>query len=175
MLISGLSVFTILKRPLLKMISWLPFEVPKVFLTRLVCHTVENIRQGRFYVGVLLGILVWVCSIASVIVFINFAGRMPMGFAGSLGVFISITFARMIPGLPSGFGAFEAAATLVFKHFGYNLEEALALAIGLHMSQLILPVLMAALIFLTEHIGVAGLVKSLKDISVNAKRQDTME
>ena len=71
--------------------------------------------------------------------------------------------------------AFEAAATLVFKHFGYNLEESLALAIGLHMSQLILPVLMAAVIFLTEHIGVAGLVESLKDLSVDAKRQNIME
>lgn len=68
--------------------------------------------------------------------------------------------AGAIPGLPGGFGAYEAAAVLVLTGFGFTPEAAFTLGLTLHLGQIILGVLLAAAIAATESTGVAGLIKA---------------
>lgn len=132
------------------------------FLERMYLHFSAIAYTRRFWSATLLGVAVWGLSYINILVFLQIAGSLSIGISGALLVFVMTTLGGAIPALPGGLGTYEAAAVVALRSLGYGFDEALALAIVMHASQLILPFCMALLIMLTERTGFMSLVADLR-------------
>lgn len=91
--------------------------------------------------------------------FLNLVGSIPIGLFGSLVVFVATVLGAAVPALSGGLGTYEAAAVFTLKGFGYSFEEALALALTVHVCLLSLSIVLTLIIVLTERIGLSALIK----------------
>lgn len=168
--IAGLLLLFLISIPLLevyflRLTKILPWLRLRNFFENFLLHVSGKMRAGTFYSALALGAFAWLVSFANIYLFVNVAGTKPVDFAGVLMVFVATTIGGAVPALPGGFGGYEAAAVLALKPYGYSLEEALPLAIFMHLSQLLLPVLGAGLILTKEKIGISALINQLKKSS----------
>jgi len=155
----GLLVGT--EKTILGLASRLRFRMLSRFLHQFVSHAASSLRSRSFYVGQLYGMLAWTCSFVLMVVFIYLAGSIRIGLSQSLLLFTATTVGLLIPLLPGGIGTYEAAAIYVLRGYGFGFEEALVLALALHMSQLAFFFVGSLIIVSSERIGVIALVKRI--------------
>lgn len=148
-----------LEKPLVALAQRLPGPALRNIVERFFSHLCARVRDPLFYRSFLYGVAAWLLSWASVAVVVHFAGSIPIGLLGGLTVFIATTLGQAVPALPGGFGTYEAAAVIALKGFGYDFDQALALALALHVSQFLGTLGIALLIASTEKIGMASLLR----------------
>lgn len=137
----------------------LPSERMRGFLYRFIEHSVERMTH-RAFLGVLaLTVLMWLISLAGITVLFSVIGSIPIGIRGALVVFAASTLGGAVPALPGGFGIYEAAVVFVLRWYGYDFNEALALALTLHGSQIAMACVVAPMIALRERTGVTSLIR----------------
>jgi glycosyltransferase 2 family protein len=119
-----------------------------------------KIKQRAFIKALLIGTAAWSVTYLSVAYFFFLTNEIYIGFGGVLVVLIAVVIGGSVPALPGGFGTFEAAAVFVLSRHGYNYEEALALAISLHLCLISLCFVSALIILLREKIGFLALFKA---------------
>ena len=141
----------------------LPWAAVRTLAGRFLSQLSGRVRDRLFYRAFLFGLAAWVLSWASVVIVVHLAGSIPIGLLGGLTVFVFTTFGSALPALPGGFGTYEAAAVIALKGFGYGFDEALALALAIHVSQLLGTLGVALLIVFTERIGLATLLRQAID------------
>lgn len=161
-LILFLISIPLLENRLLLLTKLLPWAKLRVFFENFLQHVADKVRGGTFYYALALGVGAWIASFANIYLFVIIAGAKHVDFAGIMLVFVATTIGGAVPALPGGFGGYEAAAIVALKSYGYNFEEALPLAIAMHLSQFLLPVLGAGIILIKERVGVSALIKKLR-------------
>lgn len=148
--------------PVVRIIHCLPSVRLVGFLEKTYRHFSLTAGTRAFWQALLLGGLVWGLSYINILVFLELAGSLPVGFSGALLVFVMTTLGGAIPALPGGLGTYEAAAVVALRSLGYSFDEALVLALAMHASQLVLPFILAILIMLTERTGISSLIADLR-------------
>lgn len=83
-------------------------------------------------------------------------------------VLAAVIAGASIPGLPGNFGTYEAGGVLALRYLGYELEEALAISLAMHVGHLFLPVLLTMPLLMIERTGVGSLMQS----ALHAMRKD---
>jgi len=174
-LIIFFPLFVLLSLPkleiyLLKLIRFLPFFCLRSLSSSVLYHLSSTLREGRLYIGTLLGVVGWILSFLSVWVFFLLAGDIPIGLSGTLAIFVSTTLAYAVPALPGGLGIYEAAAIFVLQSHGYTLEESLALGLSLHFSQAILGVIITIIIVLREDVRIKDIISTIHKQKVACKK-----
>lgn len=157
--IALLLILPRLERPLVALAQRLPALALRSIVERFFSHLSARLRDPLFYRSFLYGVAAWLLSWASVAVVVHMAGSIPIGLLGGLTVFIATTLGQAVPALPGGFGTYEAAAVIALKGFGYDFDQALALALALHVSQFLGTLGIALVIASTEKIGLATLLR----------------
>ncbi len=141
------------------------FRLLARFLQQFVSHATSSLKSRSFYVAQLFGILAWSCTFLLVYLFMFFVGSIRLGLSQTMLMFTATTIGLLIPLLPGGIGTFEAAGIYVLRGFGFPLEEALVLAFGLHVSQLLFFFIASLIIVSSEKIGVGALVTKMKNLN----------
>ena len=163
-LFTVVTAIPFMERPLLFVLSLIPWRGLKEMLKEMLRHVVSNTRNGVFYMGMFIGGFAWFLSFLSIYLFlIMVEGGNPITPYGALAVLVATTFGGAIPALPGGFGTYEAAGVLVLSGFGYGFEEALAVILALHASQVLFLFLAGLAIAVIEGSGVAALMMDLRD------------
>lgn len=142
-----------------------PWKQLRMFADRLLRNVAHKANSRSTYLALGIGIAVWTVSWASVAVFISVAGGRPLEFTGGLLVLLAVTVGGSVPALPGGFGTYEAAAVLALRGLGYGFEEALVIAVALHLSQILINAGGAAVILAFERIGLGSLVRDLRALA----------
>lgn len=160
----AVAILVLVRSPwlVLRVVHALPSERLAGFLERTYRHFSATAGTRAFWYALLLGGMAWGLSYINILVFLELAGSIPIGFSGALLVFVLTTLGGAIPALPGGLGTYEAAAVIALRSLGYSFDEALVLSLAMHAAQLILPFVMAALIMLTERTGISSLVADLR-------------
>ena len=163
-LVLAVGIAVLVRSPglVLRLVHSVPSARLAGFLERTYRHFSAMAGTRAFWYALLLGCGAWGLSYINILVFIELAGSIPIGFSGALLVFVLTTLGGAIPALPGGLGTYEAAAVIALRSLGYSFDEALVLAFAMHAAQLILPFVMAALIMLTERTGISSFVGDLR-------------
>jgi uncharacterized protein (TIRG00374 family) len=159
----GLLVST--EKTILGLASRVRFPTLSKFLHQFVSHAAGSLKGRSFYVGQMYGVIAWTFSFVLITLFVFLAGSIKIGLSQSLLLFTATTVGLLIPLLPGGIGTYEAAAIYVLKGFGYSFEEALALSLAMHLSQLLLFFVLSLIIVSREHIGIMRLIKRIRSMS----------
>lgn len=156
-----ISLFALFKfeRPLVALAQRLPWTALRTWIVNFLSHLTGRVRDRLFLRAFLWGVAAWGVSWASVVVVVYFAGSIPIGFLGGLTVFVATSIGGAVPALPGGFGTYEAAGVVALKEFGYGFDEALAVALALHVSQFLGSLIAAFVIAFTERIGVVSFLR----------------
>ena len=168
-------IFVAIKFPglVLRFCEIIPSSRIAKFILGTYQHFAMIIRARAFWRALVIGGLTWGISYINIFLFLELGGSLSVGLPGALLVFVLTTLGGAIPILPGGLGTYEAAAVIALCSLGYDYDEALALSLTLHASQLILPFLFAILIMLSERIGLLSLIADFrKDIFINKSSRD---
>lgn len=92
-------------------------------------------------------------------ILLDMTASIPLGLDGALVIYLASTVGGAVPALPGGFGTYEAAVVFVLRGYGYQLDEALALALMLHATQIVFVCVAAPLIALGEPTGIRSLIR----------------
>lgn len=161
-LLLGLMLVPAQEERLARLVSRLPWPMAAAFAERFCRHVSHTVREQVFSRAMALGIVTWIFSLLNVYVFIQIAGSHPVDAKGALGLFVATTIGGALPGLPGGFGAYEAGAVLALRPYGYDTGEALAIGLALHLSQFVIPLLATGAILARDHIGLSQLLRRLR-------------
>lgn len=163
-LVLAVAIVVLVRSPrlVLRVVHAVPSERLAGFFERTYQHFSATAGTKAFWYALLLGAMAWGLSYINILVFLELAGSIPIGFSGALLVFVLTTLGGAIPALPGGLGTYEAAAVIALRSLGYSFDEALVLSLAMHAAQLILPFVMAVLIMLTERTGLSSLVADLR-------------
>lgn len=157
------------RNSILKLARALPWQRVARFAERAYLHFSATLRAPAFFKALALGVIGWGVSYGNIFSFLHLAGSIPIGFSGALLVFVFTTIGGAIPVLPGGIGTYEAAGVIALRSLGYSLDEAIAVAIALHATQLILLFILALVVMLTERIGIVSLFEDLRTAMVRAR------
>lgn len=173
----AVAILTLVRSPglVLRLVHAVPSGRLAGFLERTYRHFSAMAGTQAFWYGLLLGCGAWGLSYINILIFLELAGSIPIGFSGALLVFVLTTLGGAIPALPGGLGTYEAAAVIALRSLGYSFDEALVLALSMHAAQLILPFVMAILIMLTERTGVSSLVADLRKSAATASAASDLD
>ena len=116
----------------------------------IVDHLAAQVRSGRIWGGLVYGLLAWLCAWAAVFVFFRLAVGPTFTGTMALGFLAATMLAYLIPGLPGGLGAYEAAGVLILNHYGWAYDQGLLLTAGFHLAQMALAVVGALVIMVVE-------------------------
>jgi uncharacterized membrane protein YbhN (UPF0104 family) len=166
--ILGVALFG--KSKILALLRGIPWLLMGGFLERTYIHFSSSLRSPKFFLSLGIGLLIWSLSFVNIFLLIEYAGSMQIGLYGALLVFVFTTLGGAIPALPGGLGTYEAAAVFALMSQGYLFADALTLAITIHGAQLILPLILAFGIMLTERLGLSSLIA---DLRANLTRTDS--
>lgn len=125
-------------------------------------HVNDILTWNRLALTLGLSLGTWCMNYTAVWLFFAVQPDISLTFAQTAIVFGAMSFAIAAPALPGGVGAVQAAVTFVLTQMGFGVGEALALSIGLHISQILMAAISAPIIMLTQPIGVADLLKDIK-------------
>jgi uncharacterized membrane protein YbhN (UPF0104 family) len=129
-----------------------------IFVTRMK----ESLRLTIFLEAVGVGAIAWFLGFLLVFLFLYIAGSVPVNSQDAFMVYVFVILGAAIPALPGGIGTFEGAAVLALSRIGFDFQEALVLAIGLHIAQVLLGLIGALVILSTEKIGISGVVSQIR-------------
>jgi uncharacterized protein (TIRG00374 family) len=141
-----------------RLVDRVPAERIRGFFHRFIEHSVERMTHRTFWGVLALSVLMWLTSLTGIVALFSIVGSIPIGITGALVVFVASTIGGAVPALPGGFGTYEAAVVFSLREYGYDFNEALALALTLHGSQIAIACTLAPLIALRERTGVAALI-----------------
>lgn len=144
---------------LLALIGRLPWAFVRNSATPLLTQAFVRLTGAVTFQALFLSALIWIVAIGNVALFLALAGTIPIGVKGALFVFVACTLGAAIPALPAGLGTYEAAAVLSLSALGYGFDEALAIGLALHASQIVLSLLGALSIAAIERIGVTEAIR----------------
>lgn len=150
------------RAPMSALVRVVPWPRMASFIRRSYAHFAVTVRTRQFALALALGAVAWIVSYANIFVFISLAGSLPVGFSGALVLFVFTTIGAAIPLLPGGLGTYEASAVLALRSLGYSFDEALALAIALHVAQIAMTFLLALAVMLVDRIGISSLLSELR-------------
>ncbi|GAB2912774.1 lysylphosphatidylglycerol synthase transmembrane domain-containing protein [Paralcaligenes ginsengisoli] len=150
------------RRGILSLAQALPWPRVGNLIERTHSHFASTLTDRAFAHGLWLGLLVWGLSFLNIHLILDLAGSVEVGIYGALLVFVCTTIGGAVPALPGGLGTYEAAAVFALTSLGYTFADALALAVTIHVAQLVLPIILALIIMLTERIGLWALVAELR-------------
>lgn len=156
-----LFLFPYLEPLLRNLFSHVPSEKVRAFAANFLTHSVRHISTEIKYISLGLGAIIWMVSYLTVAIFLLASGYNSVGFEGAFLVFVATTVGLAIPLFPGGIGTYEAGAVVALKSLGFSLEEAVVVAVSMHVSQFILFFTVAIALLLKERIGLSGLVKKL--------------
>lgn len=159
-----------LEKPLTALARRLPWLALRRMVESFLAHLSGRVRDRLFYRAFAFGVAAWVLSWASVAAVVYLAGSIPIGLLGGLTVFVFTSLGSAVPALPGGFGTYEAAGVMALKGFGYGFDEALALALAIHTSQLLGTLAVALVIVFTERIGLTNLLRQATDFVRSPRR-----
>lgn len=157
------------RRGILALARVLPWPRISGFVELAYLHFSGSLKSPRFFLSLGLGLLIWGLSFLNIFLLIEFAGGIQVGVYGALLVFVWTTVGGAVPALPGGLGTYEAAAVFALMSLGYPFADALALAVTIHGAQLVLPLILALMVMLTERLGLSSLIADLR-ASVPASR-----
>ncbi|NJD36159.1 MAG: flippase-like domain-containing protein [Betaproteobacteria bacterium] len=149
-------------RPVQALTRLLPWGRFSNFVERVFVHFSATVRSPVFYQAFALGILGWGIAFGNIYLFMRVGGNIPVEASGILLIFVLTTIGSGIPALPGGLGTYEAGAVVALKAVGYSFGEALPLAIVLHATQLVLPLLLALVILTKDRMGLSSLIADLR-------------
>lgn len=150
------------RRGILALARALPWPRISGFVELAYLHFSGSLKSPRFFLSLGLGLLIWGLSFLNIFLLIGFAGGIQVGVYGALLVFVWTTVGGAVPALPGGLGTYEAAAVFALMSLGYPFADALALAVIIHGAQLVLPLILALTIMLTERLGLSSLIADLR-------------
>jgi hypothetical protein len=162
-LIGAVALIPLLEPYLLRLQKVIPLQSMREFYANTLAHMSLTIRQGRVLMGFTYGLVGWMFPLAASYVYFYFAAPEPLSFEAALTFFVVTTSSYLIPVLPAGMGAYEAAAVLVLQHYGLSVEEGLALGISLHACHIVLGMLLAMTVLAKERMGLGAFVGSVKE------------
>jgi len=152
---AGLPLFAV---PLGRLGERIPWPRLRGLFHAFVEHATNRLGP-RILIRVMgLSVGIWFLSFLAVYAFFLIAGSIPIDFAGALFVFVAAAVGAAVPALPGGFGTYEAAVVLALRPLGYGFDEALAIALALHGSQIALISLLAPLFALRERVGITAIL-----------------
>lgn len=147
---------------ILAFVRVLPWPQIGGLVERAYLHFASSLKKRSFFLGLGLGFLIWGTSFLNIYLLLSIAGSTPLGLYGALLVFVCTTIGGAVPALPGGLGIYEAAAVFALTSLGYSFADALTLAVTIHGAQLILPLLLALAVMLTERLGLSSLISDLR-------------
>lgn len=139
--------------------------VRKIFID-FIRNLSEQTRSKAFWISFFLGLVAWGLMLVSTLLVIRYSGSINVGFTGALEVYVLSLLGYVVSILPEGFGTFEAGAIFAMQRYGYTIEEAFGIAIALHVSQLLICFIGAALILLFENVGIRSMLKKIKKVKL---------
>jgi glycosyltransferase 2 family protein len=142
-----------------RMLSMLPQRVETAILPR-ISGVARAMREHRSSSAMGATLLIWAFNFLAGWTFVGQQHLGALTFSQYAVVFAATLLAGAIPGLPGGFGAYEAAAVLVLTGFGFSREAAFAFGLVLHVGQILLGVVLAVLVAASESTGIAALVRT---------------
>lgn len=158
-----LALAPLLEEKLARLVGRLPWPVAASLLERFCRHVSSIVRERVFLSALVLGVITWSLSLLNVYLFIQLAGSQPVDAKGVLVLFLATTIGGAIPGLPGGFGAYEAGAILALQPYGYEVGEALALGLAMHLAQFVIPLAGCAFILASERTGLSQLIDRVRN------------
>jgi uncharacterized protein (TIRG00374 family) len=147
------------KKLLMRIVSKIPWKIMRQGLEDILKSMADRLKERALLKALFFGLTAWTLSYLTFALFLQINGANEIGFLGALAVFTGTTIGVAIPGAPGGIGTYEAGAVFALQRLGYGIEEALAIGITLHFSQILIPLTGSIFIILTEKIGVISLAK----------------
>ena len=132
-----------------KAASIIPWEGVRLLVTDVITQLQEKTSAKFFLVLGLYSLVVWTVYSTVAGVAILFVGNLDFSYHQILTVFIMATIGYAVPAAPGGLGIYEATFVAAMGWYGIPQAQALALAIVLHMS-LFIPPIIAALYIMAE-------------------------
>jgi len=165
-----MTLLFIFKKPILQVTGqYAPQKIQRA-IEYSVRYVSASFRSRYFYAALICSIGGWFLSFLAVSVFLSTAVETPIGSGEAFSVFVATVIGIAIPAIPGGFGTYEAGAIIVLTDFGFGFEQALAIAIAMHVSQIIFYVIGAVVILAFEKIGVVRFAKQLYSYARTAER-----
>lgn len=158
----AVAVTVLNKNILWNLAAHIPVSFAKKFIIRIIDHLTEGVTPAKMLKAFWYGGQAWFLSYLSFYLFMICAGSINIGVTGVLALFLATTIGYAVPTLPGGAGTYEAAAIFVLKKYGYGFDEALVLALALHLGQLLFCVVGAFLIVSFEKVGVLSSIKQVR-------------
>ena len=106
---------------------------------------------------VIVSLVAWALSILVIYTILTLVLPAAVTFQQAFVVFSAMAIGRAIPGLPGSLGTYEAAIVLAMTTLGYNAEEALAAALTMRASQVVVVTIAGLLILCRDGTGLARL------------------
>ena len=176
--INILSIATVLALVLSMILVIIYFEVQIIKLLKLFLYRkFQNIsidivqtlnmqlRNRKMLRPLFYGLIAWLLSFLNIAILLIALDCAHIGLKGFLEVFLGSIFGGAIPALPAGFGTYEASVVYILKDYDINFNKALAVALTLHISQLIFPVLGTIVVMFFENIGIRKMIDDAKAFS----------
>lgn len=124
----------------------------------------QSMMHGAGVWQIFLTLIVWTGSWLLYWIFLQWDGGADLAVRQALIVFLVGTLGLTITVTPGGLGTFEAAVTLVLRHYGYDLESAISSALGLRVVALLPNALLASYTIYADGFDIMrarGLAKSV--------------
>lgn len=138
-------------------------------LQDLLIRVKRDVLSSKFICGLFLGAVTWFFLIATFGIFLNSAGSIELDIIAVTTVLVAAAVGISIPIFPGGLGTVEASIVFVLMKYGYDLEGAVALAIGLRLTNLTLVLPYSLIIAQLNGTGLLKLVKDVKNLPSTTK------
>jgi hypothetical protein len=169
-LLFSLRVLPRLRSHIHRLIEAIPLVALRSLAKRSVDAAVARVEDGSVWRALLPGLLAWASSLAATGLFLAVVGQgastsIPSDLVVVLSLSLAITLGNAFALLPASVGTYEAAVVLVLGAYGVPVAQSLPLAIALHGAHLLLGALGAALVAMTEPLGVKALARRAMDLA----------
>lgn len=167
LLMAGLPVLGVLFAPRLapvckRLLGRLPWPEAVGFSSRLIDDVLLRIRPTLLGMGLGVGLVIWLCFAAGIAAFVNLASAHPLGVYQTFFVLLMVVAGSAVPALPGGMGTYEVAGIFAFRQLGYELDEAVALTLGLRVANLAFTVPWALIVASHQPMGLHALWRDLR-------------
>ena len=146
-------------------INKIPVKKIQVFVSETTSAIVNQTRKKNNITILILSGLVWLLSFLLVYVVLFLLLGTSLTIEQTLVVFSSMALGRAIPGLPGGFGTFEAAVIFAMNYLGFDYSVAIATALTLHASQILVVTAVSLVILLTDGTGLGEMLGKIRKLS----------
>lgn len=124
------------------------------------CRYIVEVVQGRIAVhALLLTIVSWLAHLAALYIFFKLVHTGSFSLTDVTLVFGAIVLAGAIPALPAGLGTFEAAVVLVLQNRGFEFNQALGIAVTLHIAELLPSAVLGPIVMLRRSMGIGEIAR----------------